>query len=63
MEENGRKYHGYKEGKYVLPVDEVSATLFSLVSVAEELLMSWILFFFLWQTTDFEQRELDRQSV
>lgn len=23
MEENGRKYHGYKEGKYVLPVDEV----------------------------------------
>lgn len=24
MEENGRKYHGYKEGKYVLPVDEVS---------------------------------------
>ncbi|KUI68873.1 hypothetical protein VM1G_03931 [Cytospora mali] len=22
MEENGRKYHGYKEGKYVLPVDE-----------------------------------------
>lgn len=24
MEENGRKYHGYKEGKYLLPVDEVS---------------------------------------
>lgn len=23
MEENGRRYHGYKEGKYVLPVDEV----------------------------------------
>ncbi|ROW14650.1 hypothetical protein VPNG_03213 [Cytospora leucostoma] len=22
MEENGRKYHGYKEGKYVLPVDQ-----------------------------------------
>ncbi|PSS02080.1 methyltransferase [Coniella lustricola] len=22
MEENGRRYHGYKEGKYVLPVDE-----------------------------------------
>ena len=22
-EENGRKYHGYKDGKYVLPVDEV----------------------------------------
>lgn len=26
MEENGRKYHGYKEGKYVLPVDEVNPT-------------------------------------
>lgn len=26
MEENGRKYHGYKEGKYVLPVDEVLLT-------------------------------------
>lgn len=26
MEENGRKYHGYKEGKYVLPVDEVKHT-------------------------------------
>lgn len=28
MEENGRKYHGYKEGKYVLPVDEVNSTAF-----------------------------------
>lgn len=26
MEENGRKYHGYKEGKYVLPVDEVTTS-------------------------------------
>lgn len=23
LEENGRKYHGYKDGKYVLPIDEV----------------------------------------
>ncbi|ELQ37471.1 hypothetical protein OOU_Y34scaffold00592g19 [Pyricularia oryzae Y34] len=22
LEENGRKYHGYKDGKYVLPIDE-----------------------------------------
>ena len=24
MDENGRKYHGYKEGKYLLPIDNVS---------------------------------------
>lgn len=24
IEENGRKYHGYKDGKYLLPDDEVS---------------------------------------
>ena len=24
LEENGRIYHGYKDGKYVLPTDEVS---------------------------------------
>lgn len=24
IEENGRKYHGYKDGKYLLPDDEVT---------------------------------------
>lgn len=27
IEENGRKYHGYKDGKYVLPDDQVSLSV------------------------------------
>jgi len=30
IEENGRKYHGYKDGKYLLPDDEVTFSVVGL---------------------------------
>lgn len=54
MEENGRKYHGYKEGKYVLPVDEVSSPSFVLLRKTCCRLCA---------LADLKQRELDRQSL